>query len=51
MFKQQMESPFPDILADEENGLRIENLIKGYSVTLALNHALSIWLIISRLRK
>ena len=26
MFKQQMESPFPDILADEENGLRIENL-------------------------
>ena len=36
----QEKSPFSGSLAAEENGLGIENLDKGYSVTLALNHAL-----------
>ena len=35
----------------KKTDLDLRTSIKGYSVTLALNHALSIWLIISRLRE
>ena len=50
MNEGQEKSPFSDSLETEENGLGFENLNQGYSVTLALNYALSIWLIISRLK-
>ena len=46
----QEKARFPIAWRQKKTDLVLRTSIKGYSVTLALNHALSIWRIISRLR-
>ena len=51
MNEGQEKARFLTVWRQKKTDLDLRTSIKGYSVTLALNHALSIWLIISRLRK